>query len=275
MPRAPEVLPAGAHEFRAGSAVSSIYATDSDYHINMNLADTRVGLAVGLGQCWDVELALAERSIVQAHLDQLTFAFHRAFGYSDSGHQQEAGHINVDIPEYGVHLDDGDMGPFSRSAELTLTRLLWARSARAPAAAVSFMARRELLEQRGDAPETDVGVGLSLGQTAGRDRVYGDLTYIWFGANRYLGIPLEAHQLAAALVYEWPRSDDFSWLAQYLYTTGVMQHLGALDEPSHELQLGAKWRYEAVEIEAALIENVIVYNNGPDYGLALGLKIPF
>jgi hypothetical protein len=54
-----------------------------------------------------------------------------------------------------------------------------------------------------------------------------------------------------------------------------MKNLGALDEPAHEIHLGAKWRGGRVTAEAALIENIITYNNSPDFGFAFGLKVPF
>jgi len=273
IPRAPEVLGPGEREFRAVTAVSSVYARERLFHIDMHLADTRVALAAGLGSCWDLELGLDERAIVNAHLDDISLGFHGLFGFDNAGHDEaERNTTDVDFPAYDVHLGEGDRGPFSRSLEVTLTRLLGARTPHAPAIAASLTVREELLEESAG---TDLGLGLSLGQALGRNLLYLDFSYIWFGSKRYLGIPLEAQQFAAMTAFEWRRGEDFSWLAQYLYTEGVMKNLGDLDEPAHEIHLGAKWRWRVITAEAALIENIITYNNSPDFGLAFGIKAPF
>jgi hypothetical protein len=273
IPRAPEVLAAGQREFRANAALSSVYARDARFYIDMHLADTRAAVATGLGNCWDLELAVDQRAIVNAYLDDITLTFHRLFQFENSGHDDAPRNTtDVRFPEYGVHLDEGDRGAFSRSVEVTLNHLLRPRTPHWPATAVSLIVRHETLEKDGG---TDLGAGVSLGQKVGDNRVYADLTYIWFGSNRYLGIPLEKQQFAGMLAYEWRRGEGFSWLAQYLYTDGVMKNVGALDEPAHEVHLGAKWGIGRFTAEAALIENIITYNNSPDFGFAFGLKAPF
>lgn len=272
--RSADVIPEGKHEFQAVYTVTSIYASDTGYYLDFHLADKQIALSSGLGNCWDMEIAWGERALVNAYLDDITLTFHRLFGYSNSGQDEvERNDTTIDIPGYGIHRTEEDRGIFSRSVALTLKHRFDHHEERYPSLSTSLQVRHETEETSGNG--TDLGLGIHLGKDIGEDYIHANFNYVWFGSNRYLGLPLKDRQFSYMLGYEWRETERFSWLAQYLYSQGVMKHLGGLSEPARELHLGAKWRWRNAVAELALIENVVTYNNSPDFGFALGLTLPF
>ena len=67
-----------------------------------------------------------------------------------------------------------------------------------------------------------------------------------------------------------------SLLIQYLVSEGVAEDLGEISKPSHEVTLG--WKGEVRKgtvVEVGLIENVITYDNSPDFGVHAGFTQRF
>ena len=61
-------------------------------------------------------------------------------------------------------------------------------------------------------------------------------------------------------------------LLQYLRTEGLSPDFGPFAAESHEFTLG--WKWEVVSktvIEVGLIENLISFDNSPDFGIHVGL----
>lgn len=59
----------------------------------------------------------------------------------------------------------------------------------------------------------------------------------------------------------------FSILVQYLYSGPSIKNIDGLDQDSHEIHFGFKWKTRYGLVEFALIENVIPMSNSPDFGL--------
>jgi hypothetical protein len=71
---------------------------------------------------------------------------------------------------------------------------------------------------------------------------------------------------------EWRFRADQSFLLQYLLTEGLSPDFGPFADASHEVTIG--WKWEVVSktvIEVGLIENLITFDNGPDFGIHAGV----
>lgn len=281
MPRDPNLLCPGEHEFRVMANAVSIWARELGAHpylLDFHMLDTRVAVGGGLARGWSYELAYNDRRLVDAGLDGITFAFHDLFGYENSGHDAAPRNdIRISIPEYGVEMTPEEYELYVRSLELTLSRQLIAPHAVLPTTAVSLTVRKA---PDGESPfeqgDVDYGLELNLAKRFGRNHVYTNLGYTWFGTDRFNAVPLERQQFTGMIAYEWRVTPDQSLLAQYLYSEAVIAaELGGLSEPSHEIYLGYKWRLEKAVLELGLVENIVNYNNSPDFGIATGLVYKF
>ncbi len=75
---------------------------------------------------------------------------------------------------------------------------------------------------------------------------------------------------------EWRWRPKFCLLLQYTYHEAALEDFGELSEASHELDLGFKWKLSSGGIiEFAMIENIITYDNSPDFGLHLAYQYSF
>ncbi len=67
-----------------------------------------------------------------------------------------------------------------------------------------------------------------------------------------------------------------SLLLQYLLTEGLIEDFEPFSEASNEITLG--WKWEAIPrgtLEVGLIENVVSFDNGPDFGILTGFSYRF
>jgi hypothetical protein len=89
-------------------------------------------------------------------------------------------------------------------------------------------------------------------------------------------IEFEDYQLTGLFSLSWHYSPTFAILAQYLYNGAAVKNIDGLDKPSHEVSLGFKWNTRRIGVvEFGLIENVITFDNSPDFGLHVGWSCVF
>ncbi|MBW2144225.1 MAG: DUF3187 family protein, partial [Deltaproteobacteria bacterium] len=63
---------------------------------------------------------------------------------------------------------------------------------------------------------------------------------------------------------------------QYIWHEAALEDFEELSDASHELDLGFKWKLSSGGIiEFAVIENIITYDNSPDFGLHLAYNYSF
>lgn len=86
----------------------------------------------------------------------------------------------------------------------------------------------------------------------------------------------EDDQLTGMFSLSWHCTPAFSVVSQYLYSGPDIKHIEKLDDPSHEVHLGFKWSIQHYGmIEFAFIENIITWENSPDFGLHAGWSYVF
>lgn len=274
IPRSPYGLPEGQIELQINSAAASIFIEDEgrfllDYHFT----DSRLAVNMGFAQGWSAELSLNDRRVVNAHLDQLTEEFHDLFGISQNGRLEvDTNGTSLSIPEYGINLGTELKGEFSQTVGLSIHKVLVDKSVNWPATAVNFNLSYETLgDGMIEQGSFDYGVQFSIADKRASGYAYGNISYTQFGSDDALGIPLADHQLSGMIGYEFKVSANRAFIMQYLFSQGVVENLGALDDVSHEIHLGYKWRTRSLLWELGLVENIVNFDNSPDVAFTFGM----
>lgn len=278
VPMTPVCLKHGERLFGATATVTSIWAEEEGlYLIDMHMADYRISLQQGLGCSAGFELALSERRMVNAHLDQLTLNVHKLLDIGQNGRDEvEKNTTTISFPTYGYYSEGDGLEPFSRFVEATLKKSFRSPSLPRSAFSLSVTAKYELLDDGPmDEGVIDVGIAVGMMNRIGKNYLYANAGYTRFGQDHFYSVPMEKEQFTGMLAFEWRRKPDQSFIAQYLYTEGAVIGLGALSRGSNEVQLGYKWAFEQSLLEVAVIENAIDMDNSPDFGLSIGMQYLF
>jgi len=120
--------------------------------------------------------------------------------------------------------------------------------------------------QEGDS--FDVGGSLAMSRRFGGVYTYLVLGSAWYGDDAALGLELADTQATALAAVEWRFRPRSSLVIQWLWSEAATDGLQPFDESSNEVTLG--WKWEAVPsgvVEIGLIENVVTFDNSPDFGV--------
>lgn len=169
-------------------------------------------------------------------------------------------------PPYGslskpiVMEDDADRGAFQHNVTCGTEYL--------PALSWSATVRTAIGGEDLEGSNVDLALYAAASRCIGRFYVYLTLGYTCHGSDGVAGLELEDTQLSVLVAGEWRFEPRMSLLLQYLLSEGGAADLGPLSENSHEAVVESKWELRpAGVLEIELIENVITFDNCPDFGL--------
>lgn len=284
VPRTPSTLVQGEFELRANGTWVNIWARQSfDYLLDYETLDLTFSAAYGITDYLQAEIEFGNRSRFGGEMDGFIQGFHDLFGIKQNGRDDFpkndlAVRLEPRNGEPGLLLDSGDRGTFARNLLVTLQHTVTCGTSILPAFSYAVTARADLLGS--DALE---GGWLDLGGSVALSRrflevfyAYLSLGFVWFGSKEFHGIDLRRTQLSGLAAVEWRFRPNMSLILQYLVTEGVTRKRRPFSKPSHEVTLG--WRGEILErtvLEIGLIENVVTYDNSPDFGVHIGLAYRF
>jgi len=274
LPRSPYGIPKAQTEIQFHIAVASIFIEESglflmDYHFT----DTRLAINHGFAKNWSAEISFNDRRIVNAHLDQITENFHDLFGIKQNGRTKvPKNDTHIFIPDYDIDLGKENHGEYSQTIGLSIQKVLLDKSISWSALAMNINMSYEtlgngLIEQG----SFDYGVQLSAAQKQSYGYAYGHISFIHFGSNETLSLPLSNHQLSGMLGYEFTVKANQSFLLQYLFSEGMVKNLAALEDYSHEIHIGYKWQTKSYLYELGIVENIVNLDNSPDMAVTFGL----
>ena len=274
LPRSPYGLPVGETELQLNIAAASVYLQSPDvYLIDFNFTDTRLAVNHGFKYGWSAELSFNDRRIRNLNLDEVVESFHDVFGIEQNGRDINLNQTHIDIPQYSASFSDELNGVFSQTLGLSIQKVLIDKSVEWPAVAIVFNTSLETLSdgmiEKG---AIDYGIQLSIAQKQSAGYMFGNISYTHFDSEESLGlIPLTDKQFSGMMGYEFALDKDEAFIVQYLFSQGVLVNLGALEEVSHEIHLGYKWRTEVNIFEVGLVENIVNFDNGPDVAFTFGM----
>ncbi len=284
IPLTPSTLSRGQKEIRAVATWVNIWnVSEGGYFFDYEMLQTTATFDYGISDTLQVGVGAEVRSRFGGHMDGFIQGFHDIFGIDQSGRDLvPKGEFTFEIEpsraRSGVALTNDDKGIFSQNILLTLQHNVTCGTARLPAFSYAVTGRVEA----GDSEDLeggnafDIGASVSLSRRLGNFYAYGTLGYARFGRERFRGIELHDDQLTGLVAVEWRFVPRMSFSIQYLVSEAVAENLGEISKASHEVVFGLKGEVKkGTVLEVGLIENVVTFDNSPDFGIHLGVMHRF
>ncbi|MFP4475863.1 MAG: DUF3187 family protein [Desulfatibacillaceae bacterium] len=278
LPMTPDTLPQSAWEFGLHETLANVWVNENRYHMDYETLHSAASLSYGLLDTVLLELAFEERRLFGGVLDGFIEGFHDVTGIDQDGRDMApSGDVLIDLrDEDGKRLlyYDGGSSAFTQAFTFSAQHNVTCGGDSWPAIAYAGTVRYEIWNITGldqDAP-VDLGLSLSVSKRLWDVYLYLALGGVWYGANEVQELDLHRIQVSGLLGVEWNFHERASLLLQYLMTEGRVKDLDAFSDATHEVTLGAKVRLtRGLLLELGLVENVIIYDNSPDFGIHAGL----
>lgn len=290
LPRTPSTLARGQWEVTLAGTWANLWAPDETsglgagdpgaYLLDYETLHGRATVSYGLTNTVEVEAAYEERHRFAGDMDGLIQGFHDLFGIDQNGRDQvprDRLFLFLD-PADGrepILLRDGAHGLFVRNASLTVQHNVTCGTETWPALAYAVTGRFNLEAPDLDEEGTDLGLSASAAKRWGEVYAYASLAAARFSATSARGLSLTETQWSLLLAGEWRFGPRQSFVVQYLLTEGALDmdspRLDAFGDASHEVTLG--YKVELIDrgvLEFGLVENIITFDNSPDFGIHLG-----
>ena len=268
---------------------TNVWAKESEYVLDYEMSETLVTVTYGFNKRFGVSLEFENRNYFGGHMDGLIQGFHDLFGI-DQGSRNNVSKNRKVIqrfdPNTGNMLSETSAEDLDNNAMVLLMNYTLTHGTKIWPSVNVYNAVRYALNCADLCDEdhpVDVGLGFGLAKRwSERWYTYASLGYTWYESRDVLEpapgvapMDFEDRAVNGLFVISWHWTPTFSLLAQYLYSEASIKNINELDEASHEVHLGFKWKTKYGMIEFALIENVITMNNSPDFGLHGGWGFHF
>lgn len=268
-----------------GLTWTNVWANDDAFVLDYEMLDTLIGVGYGFTDRWGAAAVLDDRSYFGGAMDSFIESFHNVFGIDQDGRDSTGRGRNTvsrKDPSTGrdAVMSARDMN--NTGLSLLLNCNIIEGAAPWPSVNLYGVARYALSPAKvfvkTGAVDGGLGVGLAK-RWFKRWYTYGVLGYTVYaerGQTAIGDVVLEDRQFSGLAAVSWQYAPDLALIAQYLYSSAGIKNIASLDQPSHEVHLGFKWRLGPVyTFEAALIENIITMDNSPDFGLHAGVGLHF
>lgn len=283
-PRTPSTLAEEQWEVHASETwINNFSYNAGKYLLDYEMLDSRLSVAYGVMDELELELEYENRSGFGGIMDRFINAFHRTFGLSDADrHLFPRNQFQIQVSDSrgnpALHLDNSDQGSFSNGLLLTVQHNITCGTEYLPALAYALTVRANLDNKTGITGQNLFEPQLSMTAAKSVMDFYGylSLAYGYFGSEHIGGIQFRPGQWSGLVAVEWRFVSSMSLVLQYLVSQGVVKDLGAFSAASNEITLGWKWELaERTVFEFGLIENIINFDNSPDFGIHAGLTFRF
>jgi len=276
----PESMPSGRFDLRLTESWVKNSSSSDLWQVDYEVVRTNIGFSWALSDDVRLDLTLESASRTGGTLDAVILGFHQAFGVAIGYRGQFArneNRIEIQPPGGGARIvvDKEDPQPYEQAAILTLRDTVTYGDEDFPALAWSLSVRGNLAP--GDVHRSgpfDLGASVGLVKEFESIHLYAGGNVAWFGREDFFGLKLKPIQWSTTVAVEWRVATDVSLIAQYLITSGSAEGLSDFSRPCHELVAGFKWEpRRGLLIELALVENIINFNNSPDFGVHGGITL--
>jgi hypothetical protein len=283
IPRTPSAVTEGQVEVRAASSWVNIWAfNEDDYLLDYEILHSQASLAWGAAHRVNLEFEIENNSRFGGVMDPLIDNFHDAVG-ADQRHREDFAENDFQFELQGrdgrpsASLSNRDRGSFARAFMATfqydvLDGLMGGSGAVSAAATLRF--------DLGPNEDLRGGLPVDFGLSAGASQRVGDFIFHaagsvgWFGHEEFHGIVLRALQASGLAGVEWLWHARASFIFQYLLSQGAAEDWLDFSEPSNEITFGCKFRiFSGTILEIAVIENFLIPDNSPDFGMHAGLSV--
>jgi hypothetical protein len=273
----PRLLPAGRLEFAASRTYANLWARDKRYLLDGEIVDDQARMGFGLGADLQVGFSFSSRRFAQADTDQIAISFHELFRIGQDGRLQTGKHhTRFIIPDYNLQYTRDNLDRrFSEQASVDLSYGILTSARHGWDLTATLIASYEMASF---SPYTEGSIdrGLILGALYPTSlfTYFANLRQLFFDRQKEVRVGTRSENRGFALGMIYPLPEAQQLIFQFMNNQPVFRDLGQLSRNSYEWQLGYRYRWEAVTLEAAVIENIFWLYNSPDWGFSLGLHAP-
>ena len=285
-PRTPSTLADDQWQVRAALTWVNTWALDREFDspdnlffLDYEMLQGTVSAAYGITDTLEIEGEFQNRSRFGGHMDGFIQGFHDLFGIDQNDRDEvPKGLFRFDLtPSDGrpeVSLANAKRGSFVQALGVSIQHNVTCGTSRLPAFSYSGTIRLSDSDDLGT--ELDLGLSVAVARRFGAIYVYGTLGYSWFGEDDFYGLELNDTQGTFLAAVEWRFLPRQSLLLQLLITEGLIDDLDSFSDMSNELTIGWKWQVIPKGVlELGIIENLVSFDNSPDFGFHIGYSHRF
>ena len=276
-------------ETRIAFTCSNVWANESEYLLDYEMSDTIVTVTYAFNKRFSLSLDFENRNYFGGRMDGFIQGFHDLFGIDQDGRDDVSKHRKVIQrfdPKTGQMLSETSAEDLENNSIAVLMNYNLTHGTKIWPSANVFGGVRYALKCADlctNNHPVDAGFGLSLAKRWSKKwYTYAALGYTLYESREtrepapgVTPMEFENNAVTGLFVLSWHYTPTFSILAQYLYSGPSIRNIDVLDEASHEVHLGFKWKTKYGLMEFALIENIITMSNSPDFGLHAGWGFHF
>lgn len=261
---------------------TNVWAQEKNYLLDYEMLDSTLGLSYGVNDHWGMSVVIDSRSYFGGNMDSFIQGFHDLLGMEQNGrddHETGRSIISQYDPATGLLMGENSADEINNSGLNLLINYNFTHGNRSlPAVNLYGIARYAF--EAADIVSSGNGIDLGLGLGLAKKWYSNFYTYGIAGYTLYNNqdetqkaiIALRNRQFTGLFAMAYTLSENAAILAQYLYSSSVVETIHGLDEPSHEVHLGMKFRLgKKTFMDISIIENIITMDNSPDFGVHLGL----
>jgi hypothetical protein len=282
LPDAPAYLPRDHWELRETFEWSRMWAQSPDYFLDFDSWSSSHSVAYGYSDRTQIEVGVVQTGWCRGKMDGFVRGFHDTFGLDQGGRDlAKKGEFAFEVrnPENGkrVVIDENNQAAVTEQLVFSIHTILTRGDEVLPAVAWSVTGKANLRDEgpiEGDG--VDFATSVSVSKQLGDFYLYATLSFAWYGSETFYGIDLKPSTLSVVSAVEYVVTNGFSLILQHQWTEGPVEGLGSFSQPSYEISVGAKILFaENTMFEVSVVENLINFENSPDFGLHTGLTIQF
>ncbi len=270
----PILLDAGVLKFNISRTYANLWAKDKRFVVDGEIVDDQTHLAIGLGAKFQLGAGFSSRRFAQADTDQTAISFHDLFRMGQDGRLQTGKHrTRFVIPDYNFEYSRKNLDrTFSEQAMIDLSYALLKSET------IGFNLTMTVLFAYEMSDFTPYFTGaLDRGLIVSAQTLQGVFSY--FANVRQLNFDQSPEVLVGTRTVNrgwgagvaWSLPENQQLILQFMNNQPVFRDLGQLSRNSYEWQLGYRYRFETLVLEAAVIENIFWLYNSPDWGFTLGM----
>ena len=259
---------------------SNVWAEEESYYFDYEMLDGQIGFGYGFNDAFGLGLVYDNRHYFGGQMDGFIQSFHDIVGMSQNGRDEVKKGLSR-VGRVGATTEETKADVFNNNG-------------------VTLFATYDLTDGDHAIPAMNMSVSLRYGLESAQGFVethpldYG----ISFGLAKRLSPRWYAHALVSLCLYEHDQVSDelgatpiamkdrqfggllafgYQWterttlLMQYMPYEEAIENVSGLNESSHEIHLGLKYRTRTAGVfEFGVIENAVTFDNSPDFGFHLG-----
>ncbi len=261
----------GTIEFKSSYTQASIWAHTDAYGLDYYQNQSNIAVQWQASSVWKVELDYRVVTAKDNGLDSFVMGFHDLFNIGQNGRDEvPQDQFTMDFNNSGVHISDFEGDQLTNAVTLYNELLLYSDGPSFISAGGSLF-YNNVREGQFERNSFEQGVQLNYSYLSVRHNVFVTLGLVHRKGDDY-SVLLENYSSSWAVGYELRFDAHHSLVIESLNYQGWATDEPDFSEPSNEVVLGYRYRFNRFSLEALMTENIRNMDNSTDIGFTLGLR---